>query len=389
MWYAGLAVNTVSYLSSRPALWPSGKTLAQRSGGVGSIPGRVKPRTLKLVLAADPPSVWHYGFSAKSGRPGVRIFQFTCKDPKQTLPQSKDRYHAPDFSVFVGQREFKCHRAILNNKAGYFRSLFSSGMKEVIEGGLSLQGVSGDIFADVLHWMYHEDFCLSNQNVFEVIWAADMLGIEDLLSECKQFVSHMSLDFENCISVYKISQHFEYGDLLSRSRTYVLKNFDAVCASEAFYDLNYDDVKSLVADSNLVSSSEDAVVECILRWFHHNDKLGFEDWRDKSGDEGFKDSGACTAMMSKDKGGSAFAGRHDYSATKMVSRAQTSACTSLDDENYCKQSKNQRHRVKSLAILFMSKISQAKYSFRPNKQKHPYANKTRSSSELDPILMQA
>ncbi|GFS08068.1 hypothetical protein ElyMa_006584400 [Elysia marginata] len=29
----------------------------------GSIPGRVKPRTLKLVLAADPPSFWHYGFS--------------------------------------------------------------------------------------------------------------------------------------------------------------------------------------------------------------------------------------------------------------------------------------------------------------------------------------
>ncbi|GFS21812.1 ATP-binding cassette sub-family C ABCC/MRP-like protein [Elysia marginata] len=39
----------------------------------GLIPGRVKPRTLKLVLAADPPSVWHYGFSAKSGRPGVRM----------------------------------------------------------------------------------------------------------------------------------------------------------------------------------------------------------------------------------------------------------------------------------------------------------------------------
>ncbi|GFR92470.1 hypothetical protein ElyMa_002619100 [Elysia marginata] len=39
----------------------------------GSIPGRVKPRTLKLVLAADMPSVWHYGFSAKSGQPGVMI----------------------------------------------------------------------------------------------------------------------------------------------------------------------------------------------------------------------------------------------------------------------------------------------------------------------------
>ncbi|GFS04540.1 hypothetical protein ElyMa_006497300 [Elysia marginata] len=34
------------------------KTLAQRSGGTGLIPGRVKPRTSKLVLvAADPPGV--------------------------------------------------------------------------------------------------------------------------------------------------------------------------------------------------------------------------------------------------------------------------------------------------------------------------------------------
>ncbi|GFR82222.1 hypothetical protein ElyMa_005944300 [Elysia marginata] len=49
------------------------KTLAQRSAGTGSIPGRVNPWTLKLLLIADPPGVWHYGFSAKSGRPGVRI----------------------------------------------------------------------------------------------------------------------------------------------------------------------------------------------------------------------------------------------------------------------------------------------------------------------------
>ncbi|GFR80843.1 hypothetical protein ElyMa_000590500 [Elysia marginata] len=39
----------------------------------GSIPSCVKPKTLKLALAADPPSVGHCGFSVKSGRPGVRI----------------------------------------------------------------------------------------------------------------------------------------------------------------------------------------------------------------------------------------------------------------------------------------------------------------------------
>ncbi|GFR89580.1 hypothetical protein ElyMa_006128000 [Elysia marginata] len=71
---SGSSVKEVLLLPYLPlALWPSGKTLAQRSGGAGSIPGRVRQRTLKLVLAADPSSVWHYGFSAKSGPPGVRI----------------------------------------------------------------------------------------------------------------------------------------------------------------------------------------------------------------------------------------------------------------------------------------------------------------------------
>ncbi|GFS12255.1 hypothetical protein ElyMa_003106400 [Elysia marginata] len=60
-------------MKKKPALWLRGKTRAQRLGGAGSIPGRIKPSTLKLVLAADPPSVWHYRFCVKFGRPGVRI----------------------------------------------------------------------------------------------------------------------------------------------------------------------------------------------------------------------------------------------------------------------------------------------------------------------------
>ncbi|GFR57493.1 hypothetical protein ElyMa_003458300 [Elysia marginata] len=69
MWPVTLNSSTKTYRLCDLAV----KTLAQRSGGTGSNPGRVKPRTLKLVLEADPPGVWRYGFSAKSGRPGVRI----------------------------------------------------------------------------------------------------------------------------------------------------------------------------------------------------------------------------------------------------------------------------------------------------------------------------
>ncbi|GFR98792.1 hypothetical protein ElyMa_002777700 [Elysia marginata] len=39
----------------------------------GSIPGRVKPRTLNIVLAADPACVWHYGFSGQDNVTGCGV----------------------------------------------------------------------------------------------------------------------------------------------------------------------------------------------------------------------------------------------------------------------------------------------------------------------------
>ncbi|GFS01223.1 hypothetical protein ElyMa_001091300 [Elysia marginata] len=48
--------------------------LAQRSGGAWFDPRPSQTKDFKIgILAADPSSAWHYGFSAKSGGPGVRI----------------------------------------------------------------------------------------------------------------------------------------------------------------------------------------------------------------------------------------------------------------------------------------------------------------------------
>ncbi|GFS27847.1 hypothetical protein ElyMa_005310200 [Elysia marginata] len=56
-----------------PALWPSGKVLAQRSGGAWFDPQPSQTKDFKLGISSYPPSVRHYGFSVKSGRPSVRI----------------------------------------------------------------------------------------------------------------------------------------------------------------------------------------------------------------------------------------------------------------------------------------------------------------------------
>ncbi|GFR66677.1 mitogen-activated protein kinase kinase kinase kinase [Elysia marginata] len=56
-----------------PALWPSGKDTRSELGRYGFDPRPSQTKDSKLVLVADPPGVWHYGFSAKSGRPSIMI----------------------------------------------------------------------------------------------------------------------------------------------------------------------------------------------------------------------------------------------------------------------------------------------------------------------------
>ncbi|GFR61792.1 hypothetical protein ElyMa_001855600 [Elysia marginata] len=54
---------------------PSGKDTRSEIGryGFDPRPSQTKDFRIGILLVADPSSVWHYGFGAKSGRPGVRI----------------------------------------------------------------------------------------------------------------------------------------------------------------------------------------------------------------------------------------------------------------------------------------------------------------------------
>ncbi|KAK3761909.1 hypothetical protein RRG08_023692, partial [Elysia crispata] len=177
-----------------------------------------------------------------------------------------------DLTVAVGKVEFQCHRLVLAATSGFFRSLLSSRMKEPRERKVELHDISFDAFTDIMTWIYDGDLVLSVDTASELVPAADQLDIEALKTECADFLEN-NLTADNCIMLYNTGSVYNCQDLKTKSWEFLLSNFDAACLSGAIFESNAEDLKRLVADPNLVTRSEDMVVEYILRWVRHGEIL--------------------------------------------------------------------------------------------------------------------
>ena len=197
---------------------------------------------------------------------------------RETQVQSGRNQTPADFSVLVQGKEFRCSRDILREKSGYFQCLFSSGMTETNQNSVTLENMSSNVFDDVYRWMVTGNSVLATDKVFDVLMATDFLLIENLMDDCEKFISQNKLDpslsanisSENYVVLYRLSRNFCCEGLKQSMdfifRDFFLENFDEMSASEAFYELSVEELKSLVADCQLKTLSEDLVVESILRW---------------------------------------------------------------------------------------------------------------------------
>ncbi|GFN90259.1 kelch-like 25 [Plakobranchus ocellatus] len=206
----------------------------------------------------------------------MSVNQGTCTDATvvmllhKALAEERREAQFSDLTVSVGGVDFKCHKLVLAAISGFFRSLFSSGMKEALEGRVVLHGFAGhdfssDVFTDLMKWLYDGNLILSLENVFEILQLSDQLDIQVLFNECKEFLAQ-NLSVTNCVKVYNISVMHNYASLYKMSWDLLLKNFDNVFSSNDFRHLTFDCIKNLIHSPDLVSRSEDVVIENIFKW---------------------------------------------------------------------------------------------------------------------------
>ncbi|XP_067281820.1 kelch-like protein 10 [Pseudorasbora parva] len=173
-----------------------------------------------------------------------------------------------DVIINVNGKEFKAHKIILCGCSPYFRDLFSTRWTNEKH---DIQGISSDTMSLIIQYAYAGAVQISEENVLELLVAADQFLVSDLVEACCKFLESI-LCLQNCIGICMFTKHFYSCSKLHRNaKLYTLQHFGEVQqASEEFLELSLEHLWEMIGQDELNVKKEEVVFEAILRWIDHS-----------------------------------------------------------------------------------------------------------------------
>ncbi|XP_078492563.1 kelch-like protein 12 isoform X2 [Ciona intestinalis] len=174
-----------------------------------------------------------------------------------------------DVTLVAEGHKFPAHRAILAASSKYFHTMFSSQMKEKFEKEIKIKEVAKIAMEQVITFIYTNKVLLSEENIDEVLHAASLMQVQDLLALVIQYLSD-EISPMNCLHYRQLGVLYSLNDLVSECDRCIWENFDQVSTQEKFLDIDKVEMEKLIFSDELVIESEEVVYECLVGWVKHD-----------------------------------------------------------------------------------------------------------------------
>ncbi|KAI8496271.1 hypothetical protein Bbelb_261120 [Branchiostoma belcheri] len=125
-----------------------------------------------------------------------------------------------DVAVCVEGKTFFSHRAVLACCCPYFYSFFTCGLQDSQDDMITLQGISSDSFAKILHFIYTTELELCLETVQDVMVTANFLQVPEVLDMCAEFL-YCEANLENCADILGLCEDFNLTELRKKILEYV------------------------------------------------------------------------------------------------------------------------------------------------------------------------
>ena len=166
--------------------------------------------------------------------------------------------------VLKDGKEIRVDGNELSAASDFFSTLQNTDMKERREGIIRLEHISENVMRDVLEFGRSGTVHITNvQHAQDLFKAADYFLIPGLKKAAEGFLK--ILQPSNCISIYCFATRYPC-ELAVTAREYIFENFADVAESQAFLQLESQEVEKWISCDKIVVSSEEVVFRIILNW---------------------------------------------------------------------------------------------------------------------------
>ena len=190
--------------------------------------------------------------------------------------QFRDEGQFIDVRLKVREDIVPAHRIVLAANSDYFHAMFTDGMKESNQEVIELkdENISPDALKIVMDSIYTGDLRVNEENVFEVLAAADHLQVTTVVQQCCDFLKRefiqLRLDLHNYCLLSTVADRHGLRDLQEAVEKKMVSMYIDVCESEEFLsNVGADQLFSLLSRDDLTAPSETFVFKSVMQWIKH------------------------------------------------------------------------------------------------------------------------
>ena len=178
-----------------------------------------------------------------------------------------------DVHLKASKEVFSAHRIVLAASSDYFHAMFAHGMKESNQEVIELkdESISAAALKIVLDSIYGGDLQVNDENIFEVLVAADNLQVTSVVQQCCEYLQtqfvQLRFDVQTYCQICTIANRHGLTDLQEAAQSKMASMYKEVCESEEFLShIDADQFSNLLSRDDLSAPSETFVFKSVMQW---------------------------------------------------------------------------------------------------------------------------
>ena len=196
-----------------------------------------------------------------------------CEILLSKCAQFREQGEFIDVYLKVREEVFSAHRIVLAASSDYFHAMFAHGMKESNQEVIELkdESISAAALKIVLDSIYSGDLQVNDENIFDVLVAADHLQVTSVVQQCcdylqTQFVQ-LRFDVQTYCQICTIANRHGLIDLQEATQSKMASMYKEVCEREEFLShIDADQFSNLLSRDDLSAPSETFVFKSVMQW---------------------------------------------------------------------------------------------------------------------------